>query len=881
MRFGNGLRLACGLGVLCALALPARGGEQEVLRDDFNRPDGPVGGWTVYQGAWSISAGRMTTTTTATSPSWIWFGAPPFRVQGDLELHATVTFGAPPAGDVGRHGGFMIFASEPTNRYAAPQTGYTIDWIDRAGDHGFRLLRVDSGASHTILVNGTPDVSEPPEDWKIQVDGDYIRILADDAVVAEVMDATYREGYVAAWAYENLTQIFYDDLELTCFPVPSACFSFEPQVGAAPLAVAFDASCSGGPHEIVDYAWDFGDGEAGSGKTTSHEYVVGGSYMITLTVTDALGNTVAATATILVYDSAPSFSDDFERPDGPVDGWTVYSGAWNISNGLLTTTTAGAENWAWAGDPPYSFPANFTLEFTLNFALRPADVVGRHGGVMFCATKPTWRYDATINGYTVDWIDRTADHGVRLIRVTDGAQTVLDIGARDPSLYPDPPTYWRVVVEGQVIRVFGDDELLLEARDGTYRRGLFGVWGWSNGQVLEFDDMVVTSPALSPCFTATKELAAIGEELTFDAGCSSATGTPIETYSWDFGDGTTGEGRTVAHAYAAAGFKTVKLTITTEGGLSADTERTIGVYRTLEEFEDDFERPDGPPSGWTVVSGEWTLAGGGLEVTVPGGAAEAWIYADAPPARFEGSTAIEFDIEFLSERPLDTAAVGRHAGVFLCAERPAARGALQNDGYGIDWIDRETDGTYNDYGYRIYRFDDGVQTINLLTGTPGEPGPGKRWRIELDGDVIRLIVDGALKAEVTDGTYRAGHLGFWAFPGDAATGWVQQVRYDNLAIGKGGPAKPTFRRGDANADGGLNITDGIFVLNYLFLGGPEPPCVEAADPNDDGSLNITDGIFVLNYLFLGGPAPSAPGPDVCGPDPAGSPDVGCASYTKC
>jgi hypothetical protein len=91
-----------------------------------------------------------------------------------------------------------------------------------------------------------------------------------------------------------------------------------------------------------------------------------------------------------------------------------------------------------------------------------------------------------------------------------------------------------------------------------------------------------------------------------------------------------------------------------------------------------------------------------------------------------------------------------------------------------------------------------------------------------------------------------------------------------------------FRRGEANADGTLNITDGIFVLNYLFLGGPTPPCLEAANANDDATLNITDGIYILNYLFLGGPAPPAPGAASCGPDPEGSQsDDGCLSYLNC
>jgi hypothetical protein len=97
----------------------------------------------------------------------------------------------------------------------------------------------------------------------------------------------------------------------------------------------------------------------------------------------------------------------------------------------------------------------------------------------------------------------------------------------------------------------------------------------------------------------------------------------------------------------------------------------------------------------------------------------------------------------------------------------------------------------------------------------------------------------------------------------------------------GGGGGTGFRRGDSNASGDLNITDGVFVLNYLFLGGPEPPCQDAADSDDNGQLNITDGVRILNYLFLGGPAPPAPGPDSCGPDPTSDDDLPTCVYTAC
>jgi len=97
-----------------------------------------------------------------------------------------------------------------------------------------------------------------------------------------------------------------------------------------------------------------------------------------------------------------------------------------------------------------------------------------------------------------------------------------------------------------------------------------------------------------------------------------------------------------------------------------------------------------------------------------------------------------------------------------------------------------------------------------------------------------------------------------------------------------------FYRADPNNDGSTNITDGIYVLNFLFLGGPAPTCRESADANNDKGVNITDGIYILNYLFLGGPTPAAPGPpgkgEPCGLDtdaPGSAGDLGCETYTKC
>lgn len=73
-----------------------------------------------------------------------------------------------------------------------------------------------------------------------------------------------------------------------------------------------------------------------------------------------------------------------------------------------------------------------------------------------------------------------------------------------------------------------------------------------------------------------------------------------------------------------------------------------------------------------------------------------------------------------------------------------------------------------------------------------------------------------------------------------------------------------FVRGNCNGDNKVNIADGIWILNELFLQGPSGTCVAACDANDDAKYDSADAVFVINYRLLDGPMPSAPFPD-CGP----------------
>jgi hypothetical protein len=177
-------------------------------------------------------------------------------------------------------------------------------------------------------------------------------------------------------------------------------------------------------------------------------------------------------------------------------------------------------------------------------------------------------------------------------------------------------------------------------------------------------------------------------------------------------------------------------------------------------------------------------------------------------------------------------------------------------------LDRELPDIYEPEGVHVRVFHDhGRVRVWMRPGSAGE-------------DEERLVLEAAL--EPLDASAPEILLGFTAGTGDASC----RLEVDDLEIRELYPeVDDRFHRGDANDDGRVDIADGVFVLNYLFIGGRDPPCLDASDSNGDGTINISDGIHVLNFLFLGGPPPAPPGPPPaeCG----GTKSLGCISYTHC
>ena len=69
---------------------------------------------------------------------------------------------------------------------------------------------------------------------------------------------------------------------------PTAKFNVSPTAGAKNTLFTFDATGSTDPGSTVaTYKWDFGDGQTGNGRVVTHRFSRGGTFTVTLTVTDS------------------------------------------------------------------------------------------------------------------------------------------------------------------------------------------------------------------------------------------------------------------------------------------------------------------------------------------------------------------------------------------------------------------------------------------------------------------------------------------------------------------------------------------------------------------------------------------------------------------
>jgi PKD repeat protein len=347
---------------------------------------------------------------------------------------------------------------------------------------------------------------------------------------------------------------------------PIASFVTSPLAPNTAQSISFNASASTAApgHTITSYSWDFGDGSSGSNVTTSHAYSTAGTYSVVLTVKDDAGRKGVSSNVISVGSGGPSAVFTF-APTSPTTGQqvafdasqsraatgrTIVSYSWNFDDG---STGAGVQ-------PTHTYNAAGTYNVLLTITDDQGQTASTTRSVPVGNGSPTADFNFSptqpiaLQPVFFDATTSSAAPGRSIVSYawTFGDGTGLPAGPSATTFHPyaNAGTY--------IVRLTVTDS---QGLTGTTTR-----------------TVVVASDTPTAAFTFAPAAPTVASGVNFDATSSTAApGRTIQTYAWNFGNGTVGSGATPPTKFYAAGTYTVVLTVTDNLGRTNTTTRSVTV----------------------------------------------------------------------------------------------------------------------------------------------------------------------------------------------------------------------------------------------------------------------------------------------------------------
>ncbi|MBZ5515236.1 MAG: DNRLRE domain-containing protein [Acidobacteriia bacterium] len=167
----------------------------------------------------------------------------------------------------------------------------------------------------------------------------------------------------------------------------------------------------------------------------------------------------------------------------------------------------------------------------------------------------------------------------QMVTTLEDTVTTITLSAHDPEGQPltysivTPPSHGAVNLSGTKAvytpnaNYNGQDSFAFKANDGALD---------SNVATVSITITPVNDPPTAS-FTANPTSGAPPLTVNFDATASSDVDGTIASYSWDFGDSTTGSGVTISHQYTVEGTYTAKLTVSDNAAATGTTTSSIVV----------------------------------------------------------------------------------------------------------------------------------------------------------------------------------------------------------------------------------------------------------------------------------------------------------------
>ena len=277
--------------------------------------------------------------------------------------------------------------------------------------------------------------------------------------------------------------------------------------------------------------------------------------------------------------------------------------------------------------PPLTGPSEFAKSITVSVS---PDLLTQDGGSQSVITvdargingeplrNESMRVEIVVGGVTTDFGFLSARN---IVTGTDGRASAVYTAPAAPSVAVDSLTVVEIVVTP-----VGSDFQNSSTRRASIR--------------LVPPGFVVPADGLRPHFVFTPGEPLENQSVLFQACtdpdqpvCAPAN-NPIESYSWNFGDGRTGSGATATHAYRAAGSFTATLTITDFFGRSASTSQQVTVGAGLIPTAAFVFSPTAPRVGQTIAfNASGSIAPAGRRIV-----SYTWDFGDGTGPRSGGQT---------------------------------------------------------------------------------------------------------------------------------------------------------------------------------------------------------------------------------------------------
>lgn len=348
-------------------------------------------------------------------------------------------------------------------------------------------------------------------------------------------------------------------------PEPVATFQYEASETNY-LEISFTNFSSDGE----SFAWDFGDGNTSTEENPVHVYSEAGTYNVTLTVTNATG-----TAT---------FEEEVNVVD-PLATYKFISGevekTWIIQRegiALGIGPEAGDVSWwnfggtAPLGDRPCILDDEYKFTFAGNFELESNNTIFHdapaNGG--FNDDLGEGCFDEAEAGFEGDEAD-FGNGGDYTFEVDAEAKTLTILGSGAYIALPNKteagdnpaPVATKTYQINKMVDTDEVDSLqLVISGDG---------FAWTFNLV-SYEEGVSVPPIPQPQPTSKFVYTNDGLTATF-----TNTSTNADTYTWDFGDGSTSSEKDPVHTFSAEGFYDVKLTVANNTGVVDEKTKMVAV----------------------------------------------------------------------------------------------------------------------------------------------------------------------------------------------------------------------------------------------------------------------------------------------------------------